>query len=205
MDCAASEHVFAWVTAWMPAGLVVAWQLIRKGRLSALGKTFEARPSDPPPSRAARESTSPRAQRGPESTDRRGASRGHAGSHRKGGRRERDRRSHPAAKSMVRQRNDRVDTRGPTGDRAAGGVMGLIAIVINVLGDPQLGHQVDPARRAGVRAEDRAGPRHLKPARGGDVRAPGVLALPFRAQKAGLGSIVSCPCNLGTCPTRLMA
>ena len=50
------------------------------------------------------------------------------------------------------------------------------------------GHQVDPAGRAGVRAEDRAGPGHLELVRGGDVRAAGVLALPFRAQEAGLAA-----------------
>ena len=50
------------------------------------------------------------------------------------------------------------------------------------------GHQGDPAGRAGVRAEDRAGPGHLEPVRRSDVRAPGVLALPFRAEEARLVS-----------------
>ncbi len=72
---------------------------------------------------------------------------------------------------------------------AAGGVLGLIAIVINVLGDPELGIKADSAGRAGVRAEDRAGAGDVEPVRGGDVRAAGVLALPLRAQEAGLVSV----------------
>ena len=49
-------------------------------------------------------------------------------------------------------------------------------------------HQADPAGRAGFWAEDCAGPRHVKHVCSDDVRAAGVLALPFRAQEAGLGA-----------------
>ena len=66
--------------------------------------------------------------------------------------------------------------------------MGLIAIVINVLGDPELGIRLIPPGVLAFGPKIAPGLATSNLLRGGDVRAAGVLALPLRAQEAGLAT-----------------
>ena len=71
-------------------------------------------------------------------------------------------------------------------------------------------HQADPAGRVGVRAEDRAGAVDVERVRRRDVRAAGVLALPLRAEEAGLDLIrgaspLGLPDTLSRAPLRRRA
>ena len=69
---------------------------------------------------------------------------------------------------------------------AAGGVLGLIAIVINVLGDPELGIRLIPPGVLAFGPKIAPGLATSNVFAVHDVRAARVLALPFRAQEAEL-------------------